>query len=234
MMIIVVIRTLILYAVVIAALRIMGKRQIGELQPSELVVAIMISDLATVPMESVDIPLLSGILPVLTLIMAEVITSYISLKSKLVRKFIIGQPSVVIYDGKINEQELERLRFNLDDLLEELRLNGCHDISDVAVAVIETSGKLSVIPRDNARPVTVEDMQLTEVRHDGLPCTVIADGRLNEYELKRSGKTESELFNELKKRGANNISEVFIASIDAEGELFLQLKSERRIGKHRR
>lgn len=233
-MIIVVIRTLILYAVVIAALRIMGKRQIGELQPSELVVAIMISDLATVPMESVDIPLLSGILPVLTLIMAEVITSYISLKSKLVRKFIIGQPSVVIYDGKINEQELERLRFNLDDLLEELRLNGCHDISDVAVAVIETSGKLSVIPRDNARPVTVEDMQLTEVRHDGLPCTVIADGRLNEYELKRSGKTESELFNELKKRGANNISEVFIASIDAEGELFLQLKSERRIGKHRR
>lgn len=234
MMIIVVIRTLILYAVVIAALRIMGKRQIGELQPSELVVAIMISDLATVPMESVDIPLLSGILPVLTLIMAEVITSYISLKSKLVRKFIIGQPSVVIYDGKINEQELERLRFNLDDLLEELRLNGCHDISDVAVAVIETSGKLSVIPRDNARPVTVEDMQLTEVRHDGLPCTVIADGRLNEYELKRSGKTESELVNELKKRGANNISEVFIASIDAEGELFLQLKSERRIGKHRR
>lgn len=234
MMIIVVIRTLILYAVVIAALRIMGKRQIGELQPSELVVAIMISDLATVPMESVDIPLLSGILPVLTLIMAEVITSYISLKSKLVRKFIIGQPSVVIYDGKINEQELERLRFNLDDLLEELRLNGCHDISDVAVAVIETSGKLSVIPRDNARPVTVEDMQLTEVRHDGLPCTVIADGRLNEYELKRSGKTESELFDELKKRGANNISEVFIASIDAEGELFLQLKSERRIGKHRR
>ncbi|MDD6763651.1 MAG: DUF421 domain-containing protein [Clostridiales bacterium] len=233
-MIIVVIRTLILYAVVIAALRIMGKRQIGELQPSELVVAIMISDLATVPMESVDIPLLSGILPVLTLIMAEVITSYISLKSKLVRKFIIGQPSVVIYDGKINEQELERLRFNLDDLLEELRLNGCHDISDVAVAVIETSGKLSVIPRDNARPVTVEDMQLTEVRHDGLPCTVIADGRLNEYELKRSGKTESELFDELKKRGANNISEVFIASIDAEGELFLQLKSERRIGKHRR
>lgn len=233
-MIIVVIRTLILYAVVIAALRIMGKRQIGELQPSELVVAIMISDLATVPMESVDIPLLSGILPVLTLIMAEVITSYISLKSKLVRKFIIGQPSVVIYDGKINEQELERLRFNLDDLLEELRLNGCHDISDVAVAVIETSGKLSVIPRDNARPVTVEDMQLAEVRHDGLPCTVIADGRLNEYELKRSGKTESELFDELKKRGANNISEVFIASIDAEGELFLQLKSERRIGKHRR
>ncbi|MGN1202601.1 MAG: YetF domain-containing protein [Eubacterium sp.] len=203
----------------------MGKRQIGELQPSELVVAIMISDLATVPMESVDIPLLSGIIPVLTLIMAEVITSYLSLKSKLVRKFIIGQPSVVIYDGKINEQELERLRFNLDDLLEELRLNGCHDISDVAVAVIETSGKLSVIPRDKARPVTVEDMKLTDVRRDGLPCTVIADGQLNEYELKRSGKTKDELTDELKKHGAKSIREVFIASIDAEGELFVQLKN---------
>lgn len=228
MMIIVVIRTLILYIVVITALRIMGKRQIGELQPSELVVAIMISDLATVPMESVDIPLLSGIIPVLTLIMAEVITSYLSLKSKLVRKFIIGQPSVVIYDGKINEQELERLRFNLDDLLEELRLNGCHDISDVAVAVIETSGKLSVIPRDNARPVTVEDMKLTNIRHDGLPCTVIADGRLNEYELKRSGKTKEDLTDELKKHGAKSLNEVFIASVDAEGELFVQLKSSER------
>lgn len=228
MMIIVVIRTLILYIVVITALRIMGKRQIGELQPSELVVAIMISDLATVPMESVDIPLLSGIIPVLTLIMAEVITSYLSLKSKLVRKFIIGQPSIVIYDGKINEQELERLRFNLDDLLEELRLNGCHDISDVAVAVIETSGKLSVIPRDNARSVTVEDMKLTNIRHDGLPCTVIADGRLNEYELKRSGKTKEELTDELKKHGAKSLNEVFIASVDAEGELFVQLKSSER------
>ncbi|MGN0183418.1 MAG: YetF domain-containing protein [Candidatus Ornithomonoglobus sp.] len=203
----------------------MGKRQIGELQPSELVVAIMISDLATVPMESVDIPLLSGIIPVLTLIMAEVITSYLSLKSKLVRKFIIGQPSVVIYNGKINERELERLRFNLDDLLEELRLNGCHDISDVEVAVIETSGKLSVIPRDKARPVTVEDMKLTDVRRDGLPCTVIADGQLNEYELKRSGKTKDELTDELKKHGAKSINEVFIASIDAEGELFIQLKN---------
>ncbi len=223
-MIIVVIRTLILYAVVITALRIMGKRQIGELQPSELVVAIMISDLATVPMESVDIPLLSGIIPVLTLIMAEVITSYLSLKSKLVRKFVVGQPSVVIYNGKINERELERLRFNLDDLLEELRLNGCHDISDVEVAVIETSGKLSVIPRDSARSVTVEDLQLTNVRHDGLPCTVIADGQLNEYELKRCGKTKDELYEELRKYGAETISEVFIASVDAEGELFVQLK----------
>lgn len=223
-MIIVLLRTLILYAVVIVSLRIMGKRQIGELQPSELVVAIMISDLATVPMESVNIPLLSGIVPVLTLLFAEVISSFLSLKSRKLRRLIVGQPSVVIYGGRINEGELKRLRFNLDDLLEELRINGCHDISDVEVAVLETSGKLSVIPRDKARPVTVEDMKLKNVRREGLPCTVISDGSLNEYELRRSGKSLDELKRELQKNGAKSISDVFIASIDAEGELFLQLK----------
>lgn len=227
-MIIIVIRTLILYSVVIISLRIMGKRQIGELQPSELVVAIMISDLATVPMESVDIPLLSGIIPVLTLLFAEVASSYLSLKSKNIRKFIVGQPSIVIYNGKIQEHELERLRFNLDDLLEELRLNNCHDISDVSVAVIETSGKLSVIPRDKARPVTVEDMKLKNVRHEGLPCTVISDGKLNTAELKRSGKTKEDLQSLVQSSGANTIEDVFIASIDAEGELFIQLKEKRR------
>ena len=227
-MIIIILRTLILYVIVITSLRIMGKRQIGELQPSELVVAIMISDLAAVPMESVNIPLLSGIIPVLTLITAEVITSFLSLKSKKMRKFIIGEPSIVIYDGIINEHELERLRFNLDDLLEELRLNNCHDISDVAVAVIETSGKLSVIPRDKARSVTVEDMQLKNVRHDGLPCTVISDGRLNETELKRSGKSRTDLMKDIHERGAAEIKDVFIASYDAEGEIFIQLKSRRK------
>lgn len=223
-MIIIVIRTLILYAAVIFSLRIMGKRQIGELQPSELVAAIMISDLATVPMESVDIPLLSGIIPVLTLIIAEVATSYISLKSRTIRKFITGEPSVVIYNGKINERELERLRFNLGDLLEELRLCGCCDISDVAVAVIETSGKLSVIPRESARPVTVEDMQLKSARKSELPCAVIEDGMLNSAELERSGMSRDELTALIRKHGAERIKDVFFASVCADAEPYIQLK----------
>lgn len=108
-MLILVVRTLILYGMVIAAMRIMGKRQLGELQPSELVVAIMISDLASVPMQAIDIPLLSGIIPVLTLIVAEVMMSYLSLKSKNIRKFLSGEPSIVVYDGCINEAELKNL-----------------------------------------------------------------------------------------------------------------------------
>jgi uncharacterized membrane protein YcaP (DUF421 family) len=225
-MVVLVVRTLILYGTVIVAMRVMGKRQLGELQPSELVVAIMISDLASVPMQAIDIPLLSGIVPVLTLLVAEVLMSYLSLKSKKVRSFLSGEPSIVIYDGHINENELKRLRFNINDLLEELRLNSCHDVSDVAVAVVETSGKLSVIPKDNARSATVEDLDIKNVRHDGLPCTLVSDGTLNEHELARAKKDYSWLSGEIKKRGIGNIKDIFIASLDAEGELFVQLKGE--------
>lgn len=221
-----VIRTLILYGTVVISMRIMGKRQLGELQPSELVVAIMISDLASVPMQALDIPLISGILPVVTLIIAEVFMSYLSLKSRRMRKIISGEPSIVIYDGHINERELSRLRFNINDLLEELRLNNCHDISDVAVAVVETSGKLSVIPRDNARSATVEDICTNDIRHDGLPCTVISDGKINEEELRRSKKSINWLKMKLNKLGIDNIEDVFIASIDSEGEMFVQKKGE--------
>lgn len=225
-MIVIIVRTLILYTIVIFSLRIMGKRQIGELQPSELVVAIMISDVATVPMEGLDIPLLSGIIPVLTLLWAEVTMSFVSIKSRAVRRFIVGEPSVIIYNGVICEKELLRQRFNLNDLLEELRVIGCFDISDVYVAVLETSGKLSVIPKDSARAVTVEDLGLKEVRREGLPYTVILDGKLNHGEMKRLGKSEREILCEIRKHGADKIGEVFIASIDAEGEMFIQLKEK--------
>lgn len=228
-MLILVIRTLILYGTVIASLRVMGKRQLGELQPSELVVAIMISDLASVPMQSIDIPILSGIIPVLTLIIAEVLMSYLSLKSKSIRKFISGEPSIVVYDGVIKEKELAKLRFNINDLLGELRLNGCYDISDVAVAVIETSGKLSVIPKDRARGVTVEDMNIKNPRHEGLPCILISDGTINSGEIARSQKSETWLTEELKKQGIDSIKQVFIASLDAEGELYIQRKNRRSI-----
>ncbi len=223
-MLILVLRTLILYIMVIIAMRIMGKRQLGELQPSELVVAIMISDLASVPMQAIDIPLLSGILPVMTLLIAEVMMSYLSLKSKHMRKLLSGEASIIIYNGHIDERELKKLRFNINDLLEELRLNGCHDVSDVQVAVIETSGKLSVIPKDSARTATTEDLKLTNLRHDGLPCTIVSDGVLDKHELERSGKSLEWFEKEMTKRNIKRIKDVFIASLDAENELFIQLK----------
>lgn len=209
----IVVRTLILYTAVVVSLRIMGKRQIGELQPSELVVAIMISDLASVPMQAIDIPIISGILPVITLIIAEVLMSYLSLKSRKMRKIISGEPSIVIYGGRINEKELEKLRFNINDLLAELRLNGCFDISEVEAAIIETSGKLSVISKSDSN---------SGICKGSMPCTVIADGELNERELARSGKDCRWLIEELRKNGINDIGKVFIASVNAEGNLYLQ------------
>lgn len=223
-MLVVVIRTLILYASVTAAVRIMGKRQIGEMQPSELVVAIMISDLASVPMQAVDIPLLSGIIPVFTLIVAEVFAAFLSLKSKAIRRIIAGEPSVVIRGGRIDEKELVRQRFNLNDLLEQLRISGYPDISQVEIAVLETNGQLSIIPKAEARNVTVKDLNLKNAEKETIPFMLISDGKINKAELKRSGKSEKWLNQELKKKKISSVKDVFVASLDEDGKLFLQKK----------
>lgn len=211
-MLVIIIRTLILYLTVIISLRIMGKRQVGELQPTELVVAIMISDLATVPMQTVDMPLIGGIIPVLTLMIAEVFISFAGFKCKFIRRILSGDPSIVIYKGVINEKELERLRFSISDLLEELRANNCYNISDVEAAVLETSGKLSVIPKSG------------DPTESGLPCIVISDGSFNKGEVKRAGLTEDEVIKKVRKLGAKDIKKIFIASVDANGEFHIQLK----------
>lgn len=227
-MLVTVIRTLILYTTVIIALRIMGKRQLGELQPSELVVAIMISDLACVPMQSISIPLVAGIIPVFTLIVAEVIVSFISMQSKVLRRFISGEPSVVIYDGKIRVDELKKLRFNINDLTEELRLAGYHNICDVDTAIVETSGKLSIIPKDSSRTVTVSDMKIKSPAPDGLPCMVITDGSFNRAELKRLGKNEAEIKKLLHKKGFDNLKNILLASVDRSGQIYVQLKEDKK------
>lgn len=205
-MLVLLIRTLVLYIIVVASVRIMGKRQIGEMQPSELVVAIMISDLASVPMQAIDIPLLAGVVPVLTLLVGEVASSFICLKSKKCRKYITGEPSVVIYEGHINEKELEKLRFNLNDLTEQLRLSGYPDISKVQAAVLETNGQLSVIEKG-----------------EELPYMLVADGEINESELKRSGKSREWL----EKKLVGGIDNYFIAVLNGEGGLYVQKKGER-------
>lgn len=219
-------RTLILYAIVVLSVRIMGKRQIGEMQPSELVVAIMISDLASVPMQAIDIPLLSGVIPVLTLLVAEVTVSFLSLKSRIARRILTGRPSIIIYRGHLNEQEMRRLRFNMNDLQEQLRSNGYFNIADVEVAVLETNGMLSIIPKTHARTVTVGDMALKNVPKEGLPYTIIADGRLNHSELERSGKTKEWLLKELKKQKIEAIREVFYCVYDDNSGIQLQRKGQ--------
>ena len=207
---------MILYFTVIASLRVMGKRQIGELQPSELVVAIMISDLASVPMQSIDYPLITGILPVLTLIVAEIFMSYASLKCKWIRRLLSGDPSIIIYKGVVNEKELARLRFNISDLMEELRICGCYNIADVEMAVLETNGKLSVLKKDD------------DTDKKGIPFIIVSDGSFNAGELKRGRISKKRALDKIKSMGIENEKNIFIASMDASGELFVQLKTEKR------
>lgn len=207
-MLILVIRTLILYFIVVFSLRMMGKRQIGELQPSELVVAIMISDLASVPMQAIDIPLVTGIIPVLTLLVSEVIMSFVSLKSRRIRRYVSGEPSIVIYKGHINEGELGRLRFNLNDLMEQLRISGCPDVSEVQVAVLETNGQLSVVQKSQG---TLD-----------LPFMLISDGEINETELERAGKNKTWLREKIK----GKVDDIFVAILNDKGQLYVQKKGE--------
>ena len=220
-MLVLVIRTLIIYALIIISIRIMGKRQIGEMQPSELVVAIMISDLASVPMQSIDLPLVSGIIPVFTLIVAEIIMSFLSLKSRFIRKIISGEPNVIISNGRVKEKELEKLRFNLNDLLEQMRISGNFDVADIEMAILETNGQLSIVPKTEARGVTIRDLKIKDAIKDSVPCMLISDGTLVEAELKRSGRGKKWLMTELDKRNLR-VKDVFIASLSADGRLYIQ------------
>jgi len=172
------VRTLVLYLVIVCGLRLMGKRQLGELQPSELVVTILISNLATLPIEETSVPLLGGVGPILLLVCFEVVVSWISLKSRTARRFISGKPIVVVEEGKIAENRLRELRFSLDDLMEELRQSGIFDIREVERAVVETNGKLSVYPKFGARPVTPDLLGIPDPSGRPPPVTVISDGEL--------------------------------------------------------
>ncbi len=203
-MVISLIRTLILYLVVVLILRIMGKRQIGELSPAELVITILISELAAIPMQDNAIPLLHGIVPILTLLAIELIVSTLTLKSRFLRKIIVGNASVLIENGRINQEEMHRLRLNLDELLEELRLCGHESISTVEIAILEANGKLSVFP--------------TNPKQEGkLPVTLISDGKLIASALSRANKDRAWVTMQLKRQGLSHPSQVFLLQLDDDG-----------------
>lgn len=222
-MFLVVIRTLILYALVIVALRVMGKREVGQLQPFELVVILMISDLAVVPSETVGIPLLSGVIPILVLLSASMTLAWISLKNQTARDIICGKPSFLIERGKILEEELNKNCYTLTDLLEELRIKNIPNIADVECAVLENNGQLSVFPKSPKRPVTPQDLQMTPP-YESLPLTLIVDGKLYPKNLEKSKKDLIWLIDELNQQSLEKVEDVLLASLDSSGKLFVQAK----------
>ena len=210
-MIISVIRTILLYIVIILAIRIMGKRQIGELQTSELVVTLLISDIAAIPMQNTEQSLLSGIVPILILIVCEIIISFLMLKRAGFRRIICGKPIVIISDGKINQSEMHRLRMSTEDLSEELRQQGIFNIEDVGFAIVETNGKLSVLKKPEKDIPTAEELGI-KTNDKGLEVVVISDGEISKYSLKICGLNRDWLFDILKKENTElNLSLIHIS-----------------------
>lgn len=224
-MLIVAIRTLILYILVILALRLMGKREIGQLQPFDLVVLLMISDFAVIPSEDIGIPLLAGVIPILVLVLTSNLLSYIELKSERARGILNGIPSVLIERGRIIEKELIRNRLPLSDLVEELRLKSVPSIADVEFAVLETNGQISILPKSQKRPATPEDLKL-ETGYEGLPSILIMDGKVNRSNLAHAGKEITWLEKEVRKNKLQGVHEVLFASLDSSGQLYIQGKDK--------
>ncbi len=211
-MIISAIRTVLLYVVIIFAVRIMGKRQISELQTSELVVTLLISNIASIPMQDTDQSMLSGLIPILVLLVCEIIISFLMLKRSNFRKLICGKPIIVINDGKIDQMQMRRLRMSTEDLYEQLRQKDIFNIEDVLFAVMETNGNLSVLKRPENETVTAKQMGI-KTSDKGLQMVVISDGEIAYSSLKFCGLNEEWLFNVLNNENIK-IKDVFIMTVD--------------------
>lgn len=220
-----VIRTIILYFLIIVGIRLMGKRQIGELEPSELVLSLLIADLAAVPMQDFGIPLLMGVIPILTLLCLSTILSVLTVKSIRFRALLCSRPSIVIQDGKILSREMVKNRFTVDELMEELRMAGVTDLSTVKYAVLETTGRISVLPCAQERPATAKDLGITSLE-PGLPMAVISDGRILSQNLKLRGLNEAWLEAEVKARGFTDAGQIFLMTVDEENRVYLSAKEE--------
>ena len=212
-------RTVILYALIIIGIRLMGKKQVGELEPTELVFAMLISDLAAVPMQDFGIPLLFGMVPIIALLSITMILSVLSLKSIRFRNLICGRPSVVMEHGSILQDELSKNRFTVDELLEELRLQGVSDLSTVKYAILENSGRLSVMLYANQQPVTPAQMQLP-VEDEGLPLIIISGGRVLRENLKQRNLDQKWLQKQLAEHNQTSPSEVFLLTVDESGSTY--------------
>lgn len=209
-------RTVILYFLIMIGLRLMGKRQIGELEPSELVLTMMISDLATVPMQDFGIPLLAGVIPILILLSLTLLMSQLSLLNLRFRALMCGTPAILIRNGKLQQAAMRKNRYTLDELLEQLRGQGCLSVEEVQYAVLENSGQLSVLPWARAKPPTAEDLGLT-LEEDSLPTVLINDGRVLRNNLRLCGRDEVWLQKILKQEHCTT-KEVFLLTVDENGK----------------
>ena len=226
-MFIIFLRTILLYIVIVFSLRVMGKRQIGELSPTEFVITILISNIATLPIEDSNIPLTAGIIPILTLVAFEVLISALILKFDWMRRLVSGNPRVIIRDGHIDQKEMKRLRLSIEDLMEQLRAGGCFNVTDVAFAIVETTGKLSIYQKFPARNATNSDLGLAPPSGaDAPPVVLISDGTLQRGSLEYCNLRREWLDKVLAKKGCA-VGDIFLMVCDRTANYTIVLKEEK-------
>lgn len=218
------VRAIIIYIIVLIVMRLMGKREIGQLQPFELAISIMIADLASIPMSDPGVPIFNGIVPILGLLCMHLVITVLNIKSVNIRKVTCGKPSILIYRGKINESTLRKERFTVSELQERLRGKDVFNLGDVEYAILETSGEISVVLKPNKRTITPEDFNM-EPEYEGLPYDLIIDGKIMYENLNKIGRNKNWLIKEVKK--FKTVPEdVFIATVDGKGNFFCQQKEK--------
>lgn len=224
-MVIALIRTVILYVLIITGVRLMGKRQVGELEPSELVVSLLLADLAAVPMQDFGIPLLTGIIPIFALLAMTMILSVLTMKNTRFRVLMCGKPSIVVKNGILDQREMQRNRYTVDELFEELRMKGYTDLTQIKYAILETNGQLSVLPFAAQQPPTAKDLSVT-VQEGGLPVILISDGRLMDKNLHISGHDRHWLDKQLRKHNCPSPADVFLMTVDEAGKVYCSPRQE--------
>lgn len=222
-MLITFIRTLILYFLVIVSIRLMGKRQVGELQPYELVITLMISDLASLPMQDTRLPLLLGIIPIVSLLFIKMLLSELQQRSPLFERILDGSPSIIISHGKLNLSIIKKQRLTINDILEELRSAGYLDIKDIQYAVIETNGTISIIPKSHCDTIKREDLNIFNPEVN-LPVVLYINGHLNTKALETLNLDEKWLDRKLENLNSPPKNELYLVMLDSENNLFIQEK----------
>ncbi len=204
-------------------MRIMGKRQLGEMELSEFIVAALVADLAATPLQDIGTPLLNGLIPILTLFSLELIIAGLSLRSMKVRRFIFGKPEIIIENGKIDREKMHKNRFTLDELMQELRSQGLSDTSTIEYAVLETNGQLNVIIQPTDQPVTPSQLGIS-AESEGYAHIIINEGRILDNNLRLLGRDRRWLDKELKRQGAASSEDVYLLTLTESGKTFCQRK----------
>ena len=222
----IIIRALIIYVLVLLVFRLMGKRQIAQMQPFEFVLTLIIADLATIPMAETSLPLLNGAVPLLTLVLLHFIITLLTQKSNAISKFISGKPVIVINPDGIDFCALKKLSITIDDLFESIRTAGYFSIADVHYAIMETNGKVSVMPKASSSPPTIQDLKI-EKQETSLPITIISDGKFMEENICLSGCTKNFFISVVKNHKIENIKSILLLTITLQGDVFLQTKNNK-------